>query len=115
MGAATSGRTVSFWTPDKIAELRSMAASGMLQREAATAFGVSKSSINHAAGRNGIVFSGYTKRRRQMHEQWWRNRNRPPARIDLPPITDVERYIAERGVTRCPPAYCAPSPQGARP
>lgn len=103
--------------PETIERIRALAKAGRRRREAAEQLGMSFSTLAKVARRNGIEFHG-TPAHNPNSERWAHRRAKPKPTpiISLADTTDeIARYIAERGVTRCPPAFAAPSPQGARP
>jgi hypothetical protein len=99
--------------PETVERIRALAAAGLRRREAAEQIGMSFSTLAKIAARNRIEFHGKPA---HPNSQRWAYRKPVPAKPDpIGNTTDeIARYIAERGVTRCPPAYAAPSPQGAR-
>lgn len=101
--------------PETIERIRVLAATGLRRREAAEELGMPFSTLAKVAARHKIEFHG--KAAQNPNSRRWANRPIAPPKPAVAPINtdEIARYIAERGVTRCPPAYCAPSPQGARP
>ena len=62
-GRDVGGRTVSFWTPRRLARVRALADAGKTGAEAAAVLGTTPDALRSAATRNGIRFT-YRKPRR---------------------------------------------------
>lgn len=120
------------WTPELVEKLRECADAKMTRAEAAEAFGLSLGGVKKAATRYNVRFSRRTlfvegnelgkraKRHGPLPKPKPPKPPKPP-RIVVPeppkaPVSEddaIARYIAERGVTRCPPAFVLPSQQAA--
>lgn len=100
--------------PETIERIRALAATGIRRREVAEQMGMPFSTLCKVAARHAIQFHG--KSQGTFGKRFMRPAKPPPIKSPLSADTDaIARYIAEHGVTRCPPAFAAPSPQGARP
>lgn len=108
-----------FWTPDRVSQMRELANSGLSRREVAKQIGTTFDAIEKASAHYKVKFRD--ARRSLTLKIKPAPKCRPkfaPYRKPAPPSLgdrsdEIARFIAERGVTRCPPAYAAPSPQGA--
>lgn len=99
--------------PETVDRIRALAKDGLRRREVSERLGMPFSTLCKVAARHKIEFHG-TPAQNPNSKRW---ANRAPTKPRVAPIGDatdeIARYIAEHGVTRCPPAFAAPSPQGA--
>lgn len=103
-------------SPGTIDRIRVLAKAGLRRRDAAEQLNIPFSTLAKIAARHKIEFHG--KPEQNPNSKRWANRPITPKPVAAPiadTTDEIARFIAERGVTRCPPAFAAPSPQGARP
>lgn len=112
----TRAAPILVWTPEVIAKVREHAANGLTKRETAEAMGMSFGSVKGIVSRFRIPFPGHAKRLAEGND-YRKKQKREPLQLTAEEIGNeadaIARFIAERGVTKCKPAYAAPSVQGA--